>query len=97
MVFAHPPRDLALTERLDALVISATAQRLKLHPSVIGPSSSFFDDLGADSLSVVEIVMALEEKLGVTVPDGDLDQFNTVGELCDYLSRQVGTTPPGAG
>jgi acyl carrier protein len=52
--------------------------------------------LGADSLSVVEIVMSLEEKLGITVPDGDLERLNTVGELCEYLSRQVEKMPPEA-
>jgi len=81
--------DITVMDQLTSIVILATAQRLKLDPSAIQLSSSFIRDLGADSLSFVEIVMALEDRLGVSVPDRDLEQLNTVQDLCEYLFQRI--------
>ena len=82
-----------MKDEIGTIVILTTAKRLKLNPSTIHRSSSFFDDLGADSLGVVEIVMSLEERLGITVPDSDLEQLDTIGKLCDYLSQRIHKSP----
>lgn len=76
-------------DELTTTVILTTSRRLKLDPSAIHLSSSFTRDLGADSLSFVEIVMALEDKLKVSVPDRDLEQIDTVQNLCAYLFERI--------
>lgn len=52
--------------------------------------ASFVDDLGADSLDVVELVMALEEEFGVEIPDEDAEKIATVGEAVKYIEQHVG-------
>ncbi len=49
--------------------------------------SSFVDDLGADSLDVVELVMALEEAFGVEIPDADAEKISTVGDVVEYVKN----------
>lgn len=52
--------------------------------------ASFVDDLGADSLDVVELVMALEEEFGVEIPDEDAEKIVTVGEAVRYIESHAG-------
>jgi len=56
----------------------------------ITPEASFVDDLGADSLDVVELVMALEEEFGVEIPDEDAEKIATVGEAVKYIEAHAG-------
>lgn len=56
----------------------------------ITPEASFVDDLGADSLDVVELVMALEEEFGVEIPDEDAEKIVTVGEAVKYIEAHAG-------
>lgn len=51
--------------------------------------SSFIDDLGADSLDTVEVVMALEEEFGIEIPDEDAEKITTVGEAIKYIDNKV--------
>jgi acyl carrier protein len=51
----------------------------------IKPESSFIDDLGADSLDTVEVVMALEEEFGIEIPDEEAEKITTVGEAIKYI------------
>jgi len=53
--------------------------------STVIPSASFIDDLGADSLDLVELIMALEEKFEVKIPDEDADKLVTIQSVIDYL------------
>jgi acyl carrier protein len=55
----------------------------------IKPESSFVDDLGADSLDTVEVVMALEEEFGIEIPDEDAEKITTVGEAVKYIDDKV--------
>ena len=55
----------------------------------IKPESSFIDDLGADSLDTVEVVMALEEEFGIEIPDEDAEKITTVGEATKYIEDKV--------
>jgi acyl carrier protein len=52
-------------------------------------SSSFIDDLGADSLDIVELVMALEEQFNIEIPDEDAEKVSTVGDVVDYIKEHV--------
>ena len=64
------------------------AEQLNVEESTITPESSFKDDLGADSLDLFELVMALEEEFGVSIPSEDLENINTVHDVMEYLSAK---------
>jgi len=51
--------------------------------------ASFIDDLGADSLDIVELVMALEESFGISIPDEDAEGIKTVGDAVDYIAANA--------
>ena len=51
--------------------------------------ASFIDDLGADSLDIVELVMALEEEFNIEIPDADAEKVVTVGDVVDYIKENV--------
>ena len=55
----------------------------------VSPTQSFVEDLGADSLDTVELVMAFEEEFGVEIPDDDAEKITTVGQAVDYVSAHV--------
>jgi len=54
----------------------------------VTPDASFVDDLGADSLDTVELVMAFEEEFGIEIPDEDAEKMQTVGEAVDYIRKR---------
>lgn len=55
----------------------------------VTPEASFVEDLGADSLDTVELVMAFEEEFGLDIPDEDAEQMRTVGEAISYLKKNA--------
>ncbi len=61
-------------------------------PDTVTPEASFANDLKADSLDVVELVMALEEEFEIEIPDDAAEQIDTVGKAVDYISEKVGAT-----
>lgn len=61
------------------------AEQLGVKKEEIKPESSFIDDLGADSLDTVEVVMALEEEFGIEIPDEEAEKITTVGEAIKYI------------
>ena len=74
-----------LVERVRGLV----SEQLGLSPSELTPDSSILDDLGADSLDVVEMVMAIEEVFDIEVPDEDAEAMRTIGDVENYVSRRL--------
>ncbi|MCI6675283.1 MAG: acyl carrier protein [Sphaerochaetaceae bacterium] len=70
-------------------VQSLVAEKLEVDPSKVTPEASFRKDLGADSLDTYELVYAIEEEMGVTIPDEKANEFETVQDAIDYLSTQV--------
>ena len=72
---------LNLQERLYALV----ANQLGLEREELVPEAHILDDLGADSLDVVELMMALEESFDIVVPDDDVERLQTIGDVQQYL------------
>ena len=64
------------------------AEQLGVKIEEVTDSASFIDDLGADSLDTVELVMALEEKFGIEIPDEDAEKMSTVGEAIKYLEEK---------
>lgn len=65
------------------------AEQLGVKKEEIKPESSFIDDLGADSLDTVEVVMALEEEFGTEIPDEDAEKITTVGEAIKYIETKA--------
>jgi len=64
-------------------------EQLKAKPEEIKPETSFIDDLGADSLDPIELVMALEEKFNLEIPDGDAEKMNTVEDVVKYIAAKT--------
>ena len=60
---------------------SIVSEQLNISPDKITPESSIIDDLGADSLDVVELVMALEENFGVEIPDEEAEKISPIGDI----------------
>lgn len=63
------------------------AKQFELDPATITPETSLIDDIGADSLDVVELIMALEDDFGIKISDDDAAKLDTVGRICDYLDQ----------
>ena len=66
-------------------VIEIVASQLEIEADKIKPESSFTDDLKADSLAVVELVLALEESFGIEIPDEDTEHIRTVKDAITYI------------
>lgn len=76
---------MALAEDVKAII----AEQLGVKVEEVTDAASFVDDLGADSLDTVELVMALEEKFSVEIPDEDAEKMTTVGEAIKYLEEKT--------
>lgn len=70
-------------------VKKVVAEQLQVDPEQITTEASFIEDLGADSLDVVELVMALEEEFDVEIPDEDAEKLGTVGAAVDYIDQKA--------
>ena len=67
--------------------------QLGVEEDLVTPEASFVDDLGADSLDTVELVMALEEEFGIEIPDEDAEKITRVKEAVDYIEKHAATRP----
>jgi acyl carrier protein len=65
-------------------------EQLGVNPEQVTPTASFIEDLGADSLDIVELVMAFEEEFSVEVPDEDAEKLQTVGDVMKYIEEKSG-------
>src|SRR5205814_9077136 len=68
------------------------AEQLGVEPAQITPDASFVDDLNADSLDLVELIMEFEEEYGMEIPDEDAEKIQTVGAAWDYVQEKLGIT-----
>ena len=66
------------------------AKELEVELKQLTPEAKFIEDLGADSLDIVELVMALEEEFGLDIPDEEADKLKTVGDAMNYLKSHAG-------
>ncbi len=71
---------------VDLKVKSIIAEQLGVGEDEVKPESSFIDDLGADSLDIVELVMAMEEEFDVEIPDEQAESIKTVKDAIDYIN-----------
>jgi acyl carrier protein len=72
-----------------ARVKDLIADSLGVNPSEVKPEASFIDDLGADSLDIVELVMAIEKEFGIEIPDEDAEKISTVQDAVDYITNKA--------
>lgn len=74
---------------LEAKVTSIIVEKLGVEESDITREASFTNDLGADSLDTVELIMEFEKEFDITIPDEDAEQIGTVGDAIDYLKEKT--------
>jgi acyl carrier protein len=75
---------------IKAQVIEIICEQLDVKAEDVAENKTFTDDLGADSLAIVELVLALEEKFDVKIPDDEVDKIKTVGDAVSYIKTHAG-------
>ncbi len=79
---------MATVEEIQEKVKKIIAEKLSVELSEVKPEASFVDDLGADSLDLVELIMSMEEEFGVEISDEDAEKILTVQDAMDYIARR---------
>lgn len=74
-----------ILEKIKAIIV----EQLGVADTSVTMEASFIDDLGADSLDIVELVMAIEEEFDIEIPDSDAEKVVTVGDVVDYIKENV--------
>jgi len=77
------------TEEVFEKVKGIIVEQLGVSETSVTMEASFIDDLGADSLDIVELVMALEEEFDIEIPDADAEKVSTVGDVVEYIKENV--------
>ncbi|MEO6789308.1 MAG: acyl carrier protein [Chthoniobacteraceae bacterium] len=75
----------SISEKVKDIIV----EQLGVNPEQVTDTASFIEDLGADSLDTVELVMAFEEEFGVEVPDEDAEKLQTVGNVVEYIEKKT--------
>ncbi|HDI83870.1 acyl carrier protein [bacterium] len=75
--------------KLEQEVKKIIVEQLGVDESQVTPDAHFIDDLGADSLDTVELIMSLEEKFGIKIPDEDAEKLDTVGKALEYIKSHI--------
>ncbi len=76
---------MAVQEKVNSII----AEQLGVKLEEVTPEASFIDDLGADSLDTVELIMALEEEFSIEIPDEDAEKMTTVGDVVRYIEEKA--------
>src|SRR5947207_7675219 len=86
------PGDTAVTEaEIEAKVIDIVAEQMGVDKSEISRETSFANDLNADSLDTVELVMEFEDEFETSIPDEEAEKIQTVGQAIDYIKQAAGS------
>ena len=80
-----------MSEEIKAEVLEIIAEQLETNLDDLKPEAGFVDDLGADSLAVVELVLALEQKFEIEIPDEDTEKIRTVNDAVTYIVDHAGS------
>ncbi len=78
------------SEEVMAKLKELVMDRLNVEEDQIKPEASFVEDLGADSLDIVELIMGIEEEFDVEIPDEDAEKLTNVGEALNYVKSKLG-------
>ncbi len=76
---------MGLGDRVSAIIV----EQLGVTKEELTPQASFIDDLGADSLDIVELVMAMEEEFDIEIPDDDAEKIQTIQDVVSYVKRKI--------
>jgi acyl carrier protein len=76
---------MGLEDRVSAIIV----EQLGVTKEELAPGASFIDDLGADSLDIVELVMAMEEEFDIEIPDDDAEKIQTIGDVIRYVKEKI--------
>jgi acyl carrier protein len=76
---------MAVAEKVKKMIV----EQLGVNESEVVPEAKFIDDLGADSLDIVELVMALEDEYSIEIPDEDAEKIETVGDAIRYIEEHI--------
>ena len=76
---------MGLEDRVSAIVV----EQLGVSKEELAPGASFIDDLGADSLDIVELVMAMEEEFDIEIPDDDAEKIQTIEDVITYVKAKI--------
>jgi acyl carrier protein len=76
---------MAIAEKVKQMIV----EQLGVSESEVKPEAKFIDDLGADSLDIVELIMALEDEYGIEIPDEDAEKIETVGDAIRYIEEHL--------
>jgi acyl carrier protein len=76
---------MTVTEKVKEMIV----EQLGVSESEVIPEAKFIDDLGADSLDIVELIMALEDVYGIEIPDEDAEKMETVGDSIKYIEQRL--------
>ena len=80
---------MATVAEIEEKVIQIVSEQLSVEKNEIARETSFVNDLNADSLDTVELVMELEDEFDLTIPDEDAEKLKTVGEAIDYIQKHM--------
>jgi acyl carrier protein len=76
---------MGLEDRVSAIIV----EQLGVSKEELAPEASFIDDLGADSLDIVELVMAMEEEFDIEIPDDDAEKIQTIKDVVSYVKGKI--------
>ena len=76
-------------QEIEKKVKEIIVEQLGVNPDQVTPEASFLEDLGADSLDTVELVMSFEEEFGAEIPDEDAEKLQTVGDVIRYIEEKA--------
>jgi acyl carrier protein len=80
---------MAIEQPIEQRVADIIAEQLGVSKEEVVPEASFIDDLGADSLDIVELVMAMEEEFDIEIPDDDAEKIQTIGDAIAYVRARA--------
>lgn len=80
------------TENIEQKVKTIICDQLAVEAEKVTTGASFIEDLGADSLDIVELVMTMEEEFDLDIPDEDAEKIKTVGDVVNYITSKAGNS-----
>jgi acyl carrier protein len=78
-----------MTANIEEKIKEVIVEQLDITEEECVPDASFIDDLGADSLDIVELIMAMEDHFGLEISDEDLEKIRTVKDITDYIKERI--------